>query len=126
VLSSGKDILAAVVISAKEFVIKELGRSQFEKIWLDDGKFHTMDAFLDTLSQVQKTYETRSSANKAFHKTQTWLASLSGRVLYYGNILDVLVHQCSKYLSLIWGAFKFLFVIGSIFPPSLPLLFLII
>ena len=44
-------------------------------------------------------------------KVGRWLASFSSRVCYYGNIMDVLVQHHPEYVSLAWGAMKFLFVV---------------
>lgn len=50
----------------------------------------------------------KSSKNSRAGK---WLAQCSLRIIYYGNILDVLVQQSPEYVSLIWGGMKFLFMV---------------
>ena len=44
-------------------------------------------------------------------KISKWLSKFSNRVQFYGNILDVLVQHHPEYVSLAWGAMKFLFVV---------------
>jgi hypothetical protein len=58
--------------------------------------------------EAQKGYEVKASKNKV----QKWLRRLSARVMFYGGILDVLIQQHPEYVSLAWGAMKFIFVVG--------------
>ena len=48
-------------------------------------------------------------------KTRLWLSRVLPKLQQYGNIMDVLVQQHPEYVSLAWGAMKFLFVVGSKF-----------
>jgi len=66
----------------------------------------TIKSFLATLSQVQQAY-----SQFRHHKARRWLNTLADRVVYYGNILDVLVQHHPEYVSLAWGTFKILFVV---------------
>jgi hypothetical protein len=56
---------------------------------------------------AQKAYEARSRKSKA----QQHLAAFSSRVMYYGVIMDTLSQHHPEYVSLAWGAVKFLFVV---------------
>jgi len=56
---------------------------------------------------AQKAYEARSRKSKA----QLHLAAFSSRVMYYGVIMDTLSQHHPEYVSLAWGAVKFLFVV---------------
>ena len=47
-------------------------------------------------------------------KSQKWLAKLSGRIMYYGTVLDTLAQHHPEYVSLVWGAFKFVFVVSKL------------
>ncbi|KAI1298944.1 hypothetical protein F5Y03DRAFT_386486 [Xylaria venustula] len=62
-----------------------------------------MRDFVATVLEAQSKYESRPNS-----KAYTWLEKLSGRVAYYGATLDVLVQHHPEYVSLAWGAFKFL------------------
>lgn len=66
-----------------------------------------INSLLDVLEQVQQQYHDRIQS-----KARKWLCRLSARINLYGNILDVLVQQSPEYVSLAWGAFKFLFVVS--------------
>ncbi|KAI0908787.1 hypothetical protein F4823DRAFT_597280 [Ustulina deusta] len=63
-----------------------------------------MRDFVATILEARSKYESRPNS-----KAYTWLEKLSGRVAYYGATLDVLVQHHPEYVSLAWGAFKFLF-----------------
>jgi len=56
---------------------------------------------------AQAEYEKSSKSSKV----KIWLVRCSTRIIYYGNILDVLVQQSPEYVSLIWGGMKFLFMV---------------
>ncbi len=45
-------------------------------------------------------------------KISKWLSRFANRVQFYGNVLDVLVQHHPQYVSLAWGAMKFLFVVS--------------
>lgn len=42
-----------------------------------------------------------------------YLADLSIKVVYYGNILDVLMQHHPEYVALAWGSFKLAFVVSG-------------
>ncbi|KAF8246083.1 hypothetical protein K440DRAFT_491115, partial [Wilcoxina mikolae CBS 423.85] len=52
-------------------------------------------------------YETRSKQSKA----REWLGKFSARIVFYSSVLDVFVQHHPEYVSLVWGAMKFLFVV---------------
>lgn len=52
---------------------------------------------------------TQSSDQKA----TIWLSKFSSRARFYSNIIDVLVQHHPEYVSLAWGAMKFLFVVSK-------------
>ena len=66
-----------------------------------------MDDVQLAIVHAQAEYEKNSKKSKA----RIWLARCSSRIIYYGNILDVLVQQSPEYVSLIWGGMKFLFMV---------------
>jgi hypothetical protein len=57
---------------------------------------------------AQKDYG--SSRNK---KAKKWLERFSSRLMYYGNIFDILAQHHPEYVALAWGAMKFLFVVSN-------------
>lgn len=75
-----------------------------ERIWL--GRHHTIDDVQSAVTQALKEYRTRSKCSKV----QEWLTSCSARVMYYGEVLDTFSNHHPEYVSLAWGALKFLFL----------------
>ncbi|KAK8121674.1 hypothetical protein PG984_010344 [Apiospora sp. TS-2023a] len=63
----------------------------------------------DLHSTVQSCMD-QYTGKRASSKARVWLSRFSSKINYYGNILDVLVQHHPEYVSLAWGAFKFLFV----------------
>ena len=60
------------------------------------------------VDQAMHKYE----AGKTGTKAREWLHSFSQRVKLYGTVLDVMVQHHPEYVSLVWGAMKFLFTVG--------------
>jgi hypothetical protein len=65
-------------------------------------------------ADVQKIVENaqRLYASRQNHKAHTWLAKATNGILYYGQIMDVLVQHHPEYVSLAWGTTKLLFVVS--------------
>jgi hypothetical protein len=59
------------------------------------------------LLDIKDRYEQQHDNNKIGR----WLSRLSSRICHYGRILDVLVQHHPEYVSLAWGAMKFLFIV---------------
>lgn len=82
---------------------------------LDEGpkKKDLADQFLDcgaedvlrAVVDIKSHYDAQHGLNKNLPS----LAEFSKCLFYYGNIVDVLVQQHTEYVSLVWGAMKFLF-----------------
>ena len=72
----------------------------------------------DTLAAVEvakAAYEKRSRKGKP----REWLLAFSSRVMHYKSVMDTLAQHHPEYVSLVWGAMKFLFVVSSsLSPPS--------
>ncbi|KAF4545427.1 uncharacterized protein LTHEOB_5260 [Lasiodiplodia theobromae] len=64
------------------------------------------DALKTTVEDAALRYEA-SHRNKSAHK---WTLKLSKRIVHYQNVMDVIVQHHPEYVSLAWGAMKFLFV----------------
>ena len=82
----------------------ELTEDECKRIWLDDKT--SLQDVQCAIMRAQAEYEKRSKKSKA----RIWLARCSSRIIYYGNVMDVLVQQSPEYVSLVWGAMKFLFM----------------
>ncbi|KAL8953357.1 MAG: hypothetical protein Q9222_000784 [Ikaeria aurantiellina] len=113
-LFSGQDILASAFSAAKDFLKKELPQREYDSIFETDNaqprSIHNINTFAATLEQARDAYKNRASSGKGCAKAKIWLASLSARVVHYGNIFDVLVQHHPEYVSLAWGTFKLIFV----------------
>ncbi|KAI1323444.1 hypothetical protein F5Y16DRAFT_403464 [Xylariaceae sp. FL0255] len=64
-----------------------------------------MEDVLGAVSSILTEYESQRTHQKIIK----WLRSFANRVQVYGNVMDVLVQQHPEYVSLVWGAMKFLF-----------------
>ncbi|KAH0565959.1 hypothetical protein GP486_000651 [Trichoglossum hirsutum] len=67
----------------------------------------TMSDFQATIIALQSSIDSKSLSKSS--KSRQWLASCAQRVAFYGSIMDTLVQHHPEYVSLAWGAFKFLF-----------------
>ncbi|KAI0484854.1 hypothetical protein GGR56DRAFT_662776 [Xylariaceae sp. FL0804] len=89
---------------AVETLRKELSADEYRTLWLREQ--NSMDDVRAALVGALKEYRTRSGESKV----RKWLASCSSRVMYYGAIFDTFSQQHPEYVSLAWGAMKFLFI----------------
>lgn len=97
---------------------KELYKCAIERFVRDGTQDERKIAFAQTAACLQdveslvirakKDYE--SSRNQRLNK---WLGRVSSRLMYYGNIFDVLAQHHPEYVALAWGAMKFLFVVRA-------------
>ncbi|KAJ3537715.1 hypothetical protein NM208_g6198 [Fusarium decemcellulare] len=62
-----------------------------------------IEGVLQSLKDSQRKYH-RHGDSKVFK----WATRLSSKIMFYGQVLDVLVQHHPEYVSLVWGAFKFL------------------
>lgn len=69
----------------------------------------TLQDVLNMALKAQKHYEDGVSKSKILEG----LRKLSQRLMYYGNVMDVLVQHHPEYVSLAWGAMKFIFGVST-------------
>ncbi|KAI3320670.1 hypothetical protein HD806DRAFT_505830 [Xylariaceae sp. AK1471] len=72
------------------------------------GKTNQWTTIEDVICHIriaEAKYSSRPSG-----KTWKWVTRLSSKVLFYSQVLDVLAQQHPEYVSLAWGAFKFVFM----------------
>ncbi|KAI0902782.1 hypothetical protein F4823DRAFT_378868 [Ustulina deusta] len=87
----------------------------FKKRLTNDPAKKTLASHLfanSTLGDVLNTVlaaKRRSESASGESKLRKGLVVFSQRLLYYGNIMDVLVQHHPEYVSLVWGAMKFIF-----------------
>ncbi|KAE8452953.1 hypothetical protein EG329_012140 [Mollisiaceae sp. DMI_Dod_QoI] len=65
-----------------------------------------MNDMLKTVKNAQTTYDTTRKDSKVRER----LGIFGSRLLYYGNIIEVLAQHHPEYVALAWGAMKFVFV----------------
>jgi hypothetical protein len=84
----------------------KLTEDDSKRKWLSEK--HSIGSIQDAVLEAKMIYENKLQQSKV----RTWLSKLSSRILYYGQIIDVLSQQHPEYVSLAWGTMKFLFVVS--------------
>jgi hypothetical protein len=69
---------------------------------------NSIDDIRSVVSQAKDVY---SSKSREKGKAWRWLAAFSNRLLYYSPVMDTIAQHHPEYVSLAWGAVKFLFVV---------------
>ncbi|KAF8533523.1 hypothetical protein BDD12DRAFT_898725 [Trichophaea hybrida] len=91
--------------NAVSYFSTQLTTDESAKKWIQDKpSFHDVEI---TVIAAKMHYETRSKQSKA----REWLGKFSARIVFYSSVLDVFVQHHPEYVSLVWGAMKFLFVV---------------
>ncbi|KAI0126177.1 hypothetical protein BJ170DRAFT_462938 [Xylariales sp. AK1849] len=98
------DPAKAAFDNAVEVLKKDLSPSECDIIWLSE-RSSIIDVQKAVL-EAQLKYQNRSTKSKI----RSLLSSCSSRIVYYAPIFDTLCQQYPEYVSLAWGAFKFLFI----------------
>jgi hypothetical protein len=101
----------AEIVFARVLQILQTNSSASSKVpgqdWLK--KKHTIADVQEEIKKAQEKYHLRAKDSR----TRKWLSRFSSGVLYYGQIMDVLVQHHPEYVSLAWGTTKLLFVVSS-------------
>lgn len=105
--SSAASIAHDAFARARAQVLAEGPKEEHQKILADQNL--SMEQFKLTLADAQEQYKLKHTS-KAFK----WLQELSSRVMHYGVVLDVLVQHHPEYVSLVWGAFRFMFSVSGV------------
>jgi hypothetical protein len=104
---SSVEIIRRAHEEAAAIFTKVLTEDEQKRIWC--GNHLSMRDVLDAVNTSKKVYESKPNS-----KARKWLSILSSSVTHYGDIMDVLVQHHPEYVSLAWGAMKFLFLVSSI------------
>ncbi|KAK6332997.1 hypothetical protein TWF718_010822 [Orbilia javanica] len=67
---------------------------------------NTLSDVITTIESLKTAYESKTQKSE---KLKNYLRKLSSRIMYYGTVLDVMAQHHPEYVSLAWGAMKFLF-----------------
>jgi hypothetical protein len=89
----------------KEFR-KDISEEECSK-WLNSST--TIFDVQEAVISAKQKYEKKSPKSRA----KKWLASCSSKLMYYSVIMDTLSQHHPEYVSLAWGAIKFLFIVSS-------------
>ncbi|ETS76760.1 hypothetical protein PFICI_12147 [Pestalotiopsis fici W106-1] len=90
---------------AVDYYRTELTQSQFKRVAV--GVYVSMLDMQESVTQAQDVY---NGTHKSKKKMQKWLQRFSSQIMFYGQVLDVLVQHHPEYVSLVWGSMKFIFV----------------
>ncbi|KAM3086699.1 hypothetical protein ACMFMG_000822 [Clarireedia jacksonii] len=90
--------------AAVKYFCENLTMDECKRIWLSDK--HTINDVQQAIEDAKSAYE----AKEKHSKTHRWIQKFSSRVLYYADIFDTLSQHHPEYVSLVWGAIKFVFV----------------
>lgn len=105
---SGFETAQAAYQEARALFSSQLSQEEFNAIFPRDTA--TMHDVERAVFAAKERYENRSQHSKI----RKWLASCSKRVMYYGTIMDTLAQHHPEYVSLAWGALKFLFIVSQL------------
>jgi hypothetical protein len=103
--SSAAVICQEAYEDAKASLLQELTESECKRIWISRNQ--SLEDVQKILQDARSKYEGKKTS-----KARKWLQIFSSRVTHYGGILDVLVQHHPEYVSLAWGAMKFLFIVS--------------
>ena len=90
---------------AKKIFSDSLGSDQQQQIFVHGS--NNIEGLQAIVNQAKEGYERTRQKGKA----RQWLSSFSSRLLYYGAVLDTLAQHHPEYVSLAWGAVKFVFIV---------------
>lgn len=94
----------AVAFCNREFKPKD------RQMWLN-GK-NTIKDLKDVIDDATNRAPLASKQSEGWrHRAMEAWRSLSATIHHYGAVMDVLVQHHPEYVSLAWGAFKFLFLV---------------
>ncbi|KAK1701990.1 hypothetical protein BDP67DRAFT_585715 [Colletotrichum lupini] len=83
---------------------KDLTDEEYQQLRLQSQ--HSMNDVQSAVESARQEYQTKSKGSK----TQSALTTCSSRIMFYGAIFDTFSQHHPEYVSLGWGALKFLFV----------------
>ena len=100
-LASSPDIASQAYKAAVVTFKQELGNGHNALLL---GTATCMDDILAAINDTRAQYALNQSK---WNKISEWLDLASSRVMYYSNVLDALAQHHPEYVSLAWGAIKF-------------------
>lgn len=86
---------------------------------IPEDKIASIEDVRATVEQAKQTYD---DASKKHTGARKWLEKFSGRLMYYGAVLDALSQHHPEYVALAWGTVKFVLMVRPIVMYDLPLI----
>lgn len=116
--SSSPTFVVSLTHSSSCDIAKDSFQSAWESIkdaFADDqkaldiiGRKTTIEDIQATIASIKESYDERPGRWQA---TRDILRAVSERVIYYGNIFDILAQHHPEYVSLAWGTLKFVLTV---------------
>lgn len=106
-VESDSDIAQKSYEQAVKLLASQFSNAECNEIWMRNK--HCMKDVQEAVELAKTRY-----TNSKNSKTREWLSWLSSRIMYYGAVLDTLSQHHPEYVSLAWGAMKFVFVVSKL------------
>lgn len=104
-----RDIAKEAYDCACAFVQTELHGSELAHM-LGLKQYTTMENVRVVVEQAKTRYEHCSQSRKGLLKH---LTKFSARIMYFGQVLDILSQHHPEYVALAWGSLKFVFMVSA-------------
>ena len=102
-----RDIASEAYLEALDYLKKELGSNDRTQALLASRT--SIEDVRILVQKAKEDYAASSSSRTPVHK---WLTRFSSRIMYYGQVLDMLSQQHPEYVALAWGTMKFVLTVG--------------
>jgi len=100
-----RDIAAEAYTDALAYLKREFEGNAKATSWLRTVKQTTLGDLMETTKEAESRYNQAAPAKQK--SVKSWIRGLSSRILYYGQVLDVLSQHHPEYVALVWGVVKF-------------------
>lgn len=104
------DVAQEAYRDAVEYLERELKGKTETIAWI--GSKSSLDEIRAEAEQVETQYLTASAAKKS---VLSCMRKISAWIMFYGQVLDVLAQHHPEYVSLAWGAAKFLLLVSPVY-----------
>lgn len=103
--ASHQDIASDACTNAVSYLKTEFADKNDMSKWLESICSTSITDLMDTVCEAESRYLEQSKKRGGVMK---WVGELSGVVMHYSNVLDVLTQHHPEYVSLVWGVTKFI------------------
>ncbi|KAH8881712.1 hypothetical protein GQ53DRAFT_773125 [Thozetella sp. PMI_491] len=99
-----RDIATEAYEQALRYLEHEFNGNAKALAWVRTATSTSLEDLLETTQTAEAKYAQTSESK---HRLKSWVRGLSKRIMYYGQVLDMLSQHHPEYVSLVWGAVKF-------------------